>query len=89
MLDGRAREMGLGPLALVPLKEARELAIENRRWVRLDGKDPIDQRRTARAKAKLDAAKSMTLKACAERYIAAQTCRLEKRQAGGACPRAP
>jgi integrase len=71
MLDGRAREMGLGPLALVPLKQARELAIENRRRVRLDGKDPIDERRATRAKAKLDVANGITFKACAHRYIAA------------------
>jgi len=45
MLDGRAREMGLGPLTLVPLKQARELALKHRRELRFEGKDPIEKRR--------------------------------------------
>ena len=34
------------------------------------GKDPIEERNAARVKVKLDAAKAMTFKQCAERYIA-------------------
>ena len=30
--DGRARQMGLGPVAIVSLAEARELARDARRW---------------------------------------------------------
>jgi hypothetical protein len=43
MLDGRAREMGLGPVHAIPLAEARKRATECRR-MRLDGLDPIEAR---------------------------------------------
>jgi Arm DNA-binding domain len=43
----RERQMGLGPLALVKLAEARQRAAECRR-LRLEGIDPIDARDTAR-----------------------------------------
>jgi integrase len=68
MLNGVAREMGLGPLALYGLKEARAKALEARR-LRHEGVDPIDARRAERVKAKLDAAKATTFKQCAENYI--------------------
>src|SRR5262245_32080490 len=55
MLNGRAREMGLGPLALYGLSEARALALDARR-LRHQGIDPIEHRRAARAQAQLDAA---------------------------------
>jgi integrase len=70
MLNGRAREMGLGPLALYGLQDARVKALENRR-LRHERIDPIEARRAARMKAKLDAAKSITFKQCAESYIKA------------------
>lgn len=70
MLKGVAREMGLGPLALYGLKEARLKALDARR-LRHEGIDPIDTRRAARAQAKLDAAKALTFKQCAEAYIKA------------------
>jgi integrase len=70
MLRGLAREMGLGPLALYGLKEARTKALDARR-LRYEGFDPIDTRRAARARAKLDAAKAITFKQCAEAYIKA------------------
>ena len=62
--------MGLGPLAHYGLKEARLRALDARR-LRHKGIDPIDARRTARSKAKLDAAKAITFKQCAEAYIKA------------------
>jgi integrase len=65
---GRQHEMGLGPLHTIGLAEAREKARECRR-VRLEGIDPIEARRTARRRAKIEAAKAMTFKQCAERYI--------------------
>jgi integrase len=68
MLDGRAREMGLGPVHTVPLADARKRAAECRR-TRLDGIDPIDARRAERDQKKLEAAKSMTFDACAAAYI--------------------
>ena len=47
MLDGRAREMGLGPVHAIPLAEARKRAAECRR-MRLDGIDPIEARKAQR-----------------------------------------
>jgi integrase len=69
-VDGKLREMGLGPVHTVGLADARQKAL-NCRKARLDGRDPIDERRASRMAAKLDAAKAMTFQACAERYIAA------------------
>jgi integrase len=67
---GRLREMGLGPTHTVSLAEARQKALECRR-LRLDGRDPIETRKAARRQARLDTAKAMTFKQCAEGYIAA------------------
>jgi integrase len=70
MLNGKAREMGLGPLRLIGLKEARRRAIEAGR-LRLDGIDPVETRKAARIAAKLEAARAITFKQCAEAYIKA------------------
>ena len=67
---GKLREMGLGPTHTVSLAEARQKALECRK-ARLDGRDPIEARKAGRMAAKLDAAKAMTFKDCAERYITA------------------
>src|ERR1700720_3779938 len=69
-LDGRAREMGLGPVHAIPLAEARKRAAECRR-MRVDGVDPIEARSAHRGWKKLEAAKAMTFDACAAAYIAA------------------
>jgi integrase len=63
-------EMGLGPLHTVGLAEARTKARRNREH-RLDGRDPLAVRKAERMQAKLDAAKAMTFRACADAYIAA------------------
>jgi integrase len=68
MLDGRSREMGLGPVHAIPLADARKRAAECRR-MRFDGIDPIEARIARRDRKKLDAAKSMTFDACASAYI--------------------
>lgn len=68
MLDGRARSMGLGPLHTITLAEARTKATECRKLC-LEGRDPITERDQARARLKLDAAKALTFRACAESYI--------------------
>jgi len=68
--DGRPREMGLGPLATLGLKEAREKAREARQ-LRLEGIDPIDQRQARRATARAQVRRVMTFRQCAEAYIAA------------------
>jgi hypothetical protein len=70
MLNKRAREMGLGPLALYDLSEARALAQDARR-LRHQGLDPIEARRAAKAQTQLEAAKAMTFQQCADAYIAA------------------
>jgi integrase len=68
MLDRRPRWMGLGPLALYGLADARSKALDARRK-RHDGVDPIDARRAERARQRLEAAKAITFKECAEAYI--------------------
>lgn len=70
-INGRARYMGLGPVELVSLAEARERAREARRLVKVDGVDPIDARRQEKRAATLEAAGSVTFQECARRYIAA------------------
>src|SRR5918993_3337725 len=67
--DGKARHMGLGPVSLVTLAEAREKARAARRAL-LDGADPLTVRRQGRAAARLEAAKGMVFRDCAERMIA-------------------
>jgi integrase len=69
-LDGRAREMGLGPLNAISLAEARKRAAECRR-MRHDGIDPIDARGAQRDEKRLEGARSMTFDVCAEAYIEA------------------
>jgi Arm DNA-binding domain len=66
---GKLREMGLGPLHAIGLAEARQKAHAARRE-RLDGFDPIEVRKADKQRAELDAAKAMTFKDCAERYVA-------------------
>src|SRR5215470_10002848 len=70
MLHGRAREMGLGPLHIVSVAEAREKAREARK-LRHEGLDPIEARKAKQAEDRLAAATAMTFKDCAERYIEA------------------
>jgi integrase len=62
--------MGMGPLHTVSLAEARKRAAEHR-LRRHDGIDPIEARRAERLQARLDAAKAITFKECAEGYIKA------------------
>lgn len=70
MLNGKAREMGLGALADVSLSEAREKAAEARKLLSAK-RDPLEARKAAERAAALEAARSMTFKGAAERYIAA------------------
>lgn len=71
MLNGHAREMGLGPIHTVSLAEARARAAECRQLAR-DGHDPIDRRLGEKAAARLEAAKAITFKAAAAEFIKAQ-----------------
>ncbi len=62
--------MGLGSFPLVGLAGARDKARTARLEVK-EGRDPIEVRREAKAKAMLEAARAMTFKACAQAYIEA------------------
>src|SRR6516165_7936294 len=68
MLDRKPRWMGLGPLSLYGLAEARTRALDARRKQH-DGIDPIEARRTERTRQRLAAAKAITFTQCAENYI--------------------
>ena len=70
MLDGRAREMGIGSYYDLSLADARERARGFRKMVK-DGVDPIDDRRVRRALLRAERAKVMTFRQCAEAYIVA------------------
>ena len=48
LVRGRRRELGLGSLALVPLAEAREKALANRKLARQGG-DPLAEKRRSQA----------------------------------------
>jgi integrase len=63
---GRHRHMGLGPVDVVSLAEARDRAREARRQL-LDGIDPIEQRNRQRAEQRLA---GMTFRTAAEAVIA-------------------
>lgn len=70
MRAGKAREMGLGPLSVVSLSDARTRAQEARRQL-LEGQDPIDARDALRAAGKAADAKTKLFRQCAEDYIKA------------------
>ena len=72
MLNGRAREMGLGALHTVSLQEARARARQARQ-VLLDGFDPIDVKHEARKAARLERARAVTFKQCADDYVMAHS----------------
>jgi integrase len=66
----RGRHIGLGPCALVSLAEAREKGLEYRKLL-LNGIDPLDHKKALRRQALEIAARIVTFRDCAERYIAA------------------
>jgi integrase len=67
---GPERMLGLGPLSLVSLEEARERAIQEWKKI-LDGNDPVAARQARHQNAALTAAKVITFDECAAQYIAA------------------
>jgi integrase len=71
MLDGKAREMGLGSYPDVSLADARVAASEARKLKAL-GKDPIEAREALRAQQRVEAARAVTFRYCAEAFIAAR-----------------
>jgi integrase len=68
--DGRARHVGLGPVALVSLAEARAKALDYRKQL-LDGGDPLAAKQQARHGRLLAAATARTFRQCAEGHISA------------------
>ena len=67
---GRTRHLGLGPLAVVSLREARQRATNARRLL-LDGHDPIERKFALRSAEKLEAIGTMSFDACAAAYVEA------------------
>ncbi|HXO70914.1 MAG TPA: Arm DNA-binding domain-containing protein [Bradyrhizobium sp.] len=67
---GRDRHMGLGSLQTLTLAEARDKARQCRKQL-LEGVDPIDARAAGKADSRLEAARGITFKGCAEKYITA------------------
>lgn len=67
-IDHKPRYMGLGPIDLVSLSEARQTNLDARK-LQLQGSDPIEQRRAQRAGKRLSEAKAVTFQECAEKYI--------------------
>jgi integrase len=65
---GRPRDMGIGPVHVLTLTEARERAREAAK-LRLDGIDPIAHKHERRAAAAVAAASAMTFRQCAEGFI--------------------
>ena len=68
MRNGQARQMGLGPLDAVTLSEARAAAGECRRLLH-SGVDPIENRKAEANDSRLQDARALTFKQCAEAYI--------------------
>jgi integrase len=70
--DGKAHWMGLGKASLLSLAEARERA-RKQLQLRLDGLDPLEAKQAKVTAAMLEAAKGITFKECADKYIAAHS----------------
>lgn len=69
-INGKLRDMGLGPLHTVSLAEARDKA-ETCRVVRLRGLDPLDERSKEQQQANtISTVAAITFQKCAETYIA-------------------
>jgi integrase len=73
-LDGKRRDMGLGPYPDISLAEARRRAAEHRNQ-RRDGIDPLDAKLLQRQAQRLAATKGRTFRECAAEFI-------EKNRAG-------
>jgi integrase len=66
--NGRARDMGIGPVRVFTLAEARERAREASK-LRYEGLDPIAHKHAQKAAAAVAAAGAMTFRRCAEGFI--------------------
>jgi integrase len=72
MLDGKAREMGLGGLAKIGLGDARKKAAAQRLLL-VDKIDPLERREAQNSAKKVEGARSMTFAQCAKAYIDSHT----------------
>ncbi len=70
MRAGKARQMGLGPVHIVPLARARAKAMECQRGL-LEGIDPLDARHARLVQTRIEAARGITFRECGEKHIAA------------------
>src|SRR5215469_1093924 len=68
-IDGKRRDMGLGPYPDVSLAEARGKATEHRK-LRHDGIDPLDAKTARRQAQRVSVSKGQTFRECAEEFIA-------------------
>ena len=68
MLNGKSREMGLGPLHTVDATQARNKAAECRRLV-LDGIDPLVARDADKMQKLIEKSRNKTFRECATAYI--------------------
>ena len=64
------RWLGLGSVEIVSLADARKLARDFRRMVRVKRRDPIDERQATRAQAARAKATEMTFAQCCDAYLA-------------------
>ena len=71
-ISGKLREMGLGSVDLFDnLEDVRQVHSDARRLLKREGRDPIEVKQAERLAARLESAKSMTFRTCAEAYIEA------------------
>lgn len=70
MADLKQKKLGLGPYPIVTLADARKKAMECQRQRHVDGIDPLDRKKAERSARRVERAKVMTFKQCAEAYIA-------------------
>ena len=67
-LDGRRRDMGLGPVNLVSLAEARDRVLDLRRGIR-NGTDPLAAKEQERASRRTKTPRPLTFAEAAAAYI--------------------
>jgi integrase len=70
-VTAKQREMGLGPLDLVPLAHARQLAIDLRRQL-LNGADPLVEREKQKRQSVLEESRAITFRDAAQQFILAK-----------------
>jgi integrase len=69
-INGKLRWLGLGSAEIVSLADARKLAYELRRTVRIGKRDPVQERLAARAEAVKATATEMSFAQCCDAYLA-------------------